>query len=230
MRLLRNSRQSGIRGTGGSLSAQINISLAGIRVDQSAVLLSTLQPEEIEPLSSSRAKGGSRATRPGGVEWRADSDSFLAEQALLIHPELDEPGDHLVFHPNGDIEPKNGSVKGEETRNICDLNREKLRIARKKVVDRMLHELKKAVADLWHQRHENPQLTPEALRTAMDNCFHNALLKIHQAQELHKPYSRLGWHLTAEFDRFFLDQLPKSNQQPDPNRTIIKMAFSRFSP
>ncbi len=69
------------------------------------------------------------------AEWRADSESFKAENSLLLNPELDYPEEHLVFFPDGNIKEKDGSQRGRKTIEICELNREDLEIARKAVVD-----------------------------------------------------------------------------------------------
>ncbi|MBF0438178.1 MAG: TIGR02646 family protein [Magnetococcales bacterium] len=151
---------------------------------------------------------GQRVNQPqmDQTEWRANSVSFLAEQAMLIHPELEDPTNHLVFHPNGTIEEKNGSKQGKETIRICGLNREELIIARKKVVNRMRNELLDALDKLTEEKSFN--------RTIFK--------KIRQAHESHRPYSRLGWHLCEEFERFFLAQLPEAY------RPFIKKAFTHF--
>ena len=40
------------------------------------------------------------------AEWQADSESFRAEKPLLLNPELDQPEEHLVFLPEGEIKEK----------------------------------------------------------------------------------------------------------------------------
>lgn len=53
--------------------------------------------------------------------------------------------------------------------------------------------------------------------------FRPILTKLHKAQEATQAYSRLGWHLQKEFERFFLHRLPESQ------RPFVAMAFERFS-
>lgn len=57
-------------------------------------------------------------------EYRADSTSLLAEGALLLHPEIDNPEDHLTVLPNGELEAINNSLKGLTTIKVCNLNRD----------------------------------------------------------------------------------------------------------
>ena len=71
---------------------------------------------------------GTRVERPqeDRTEWRADSESFKAEKPLLLNPELDNPEEHLVFLPDGDIKEKGKSERGKKTIEICGLDREDL--------------------------------------------------------------------------------------------------------
>lgn len=167
---------------------------------------------------------GARVGQPQAdkQEWRADSVTFLAEKAMLIHPELEEPGDHLVFHPNGSIEAKNGSLRGKMTVEICGLDREALRIARKKVVDRFFQELQDALELFWQERDQNPALSKKEYLQILDERFGRLLYRIQQAQTATKPYARLGWHLQAEFERFFLRRLTPGN------RLIVSLAIERY--
>jgi len=68
---------------------------------------------------------GSRVETPPSdrSQWRADSESFLTEKPLLLHPGLDTPEDHLIADEKGRIHPKNNSERGRATIDICGLNR-----------------------------------------------------------------------------------------------------------
>ncbi len=80
---------------------------------------------------------GKRVSEPGvdPDRWLADSETLLKEEPLLLNPELDRPEDHLVFLPNGSVMEKNGSPGGRRTIEVCGLEREDLRIERKRLVD-----------------------------------------------------------------------------------------------
>ncbi len=70
----------------------------------------------------------------------ADSPIMAAEKPLLLNPEIDKPELHFVFLPNGKIIEK--TQRGKKTKEICDLNRDDLVIARKTIVDNFLAEIR----------------------------------------------------------------------------------------
>lgn len=75
----------------------------------------------------------------------ANSSYLLAEGALLIHPEIENPEAHLTVLPNGKLNPINGSRKGAETIGICNLNRDRLRLDRRKArIDGLCKEIVEA--------------------------------------------------------------------------------------
>lgn len=72
----------------------------------------------------------------------ANSLFFLAEGALLIHPEIENPEDHLTVLPNGKLDPINNSAKGNATIDVCNLNRNRLRLDKRKcIIDALCKEI-----------------------------------------------------------------------------------------
>lgn len=65
----------------------------------------------------------------------ASSKRYLDEQALLLHPELDNPEEHLCYDEFGKIYAMKGSKRGEATIEICGLDAEYLEEARKELVE-----------------------------------------------------------------------------------------------
>ncbi len=64
---------------------------------------------------------------------RADPDALDAlEEPLLLHPYRDDPRKHLQFGLRGIIAPRDGSVRGKETVEICSLYRDDLRSERQR--------------------------------------------------------------------------------------------------
>ena len=76
---------------------------------------------------------------------KADSSYLLAEEPLLLHPEIDNPDDHFVFDENsGELLPKDHSIKAAKTIDLLHLNSDSLCFERKKLVDDFFEEL-----DIW---------------------------------------------------------------------------------
>lgn len=146
---------------------------------------------------------------------RVNSGIHIAEEPLLLHPEVDRPEEHLSFLPNGEVESK--SLKGETTINICKLSRPGLIIARKGVIDRLF----KAVASHLGQ-FSKKEIKKEALFYGLNNEF----TKIKRARESHHSYSRLGWFLFEEFDRFFIQPLRAAGKNQSVQ--VLEEAFSLF--
>ena len=71
-------------------------------------------------------------------EWRADSATLIAEQALLLHPALDVPEEHLWIDLDGVIYPANASLKGVATIDSLALNTNNLVYRRKQTIQSIL--------------------------------------------------------------------------------------------
>jgi uncharacterized protein (TIGR02646 family) len=169
---------------------------------------------------------GVRITEPpmvnGLLDWEAchvNSDIHQREKPLLLHPEADEPDKHLIFLPNGQVNAREKSSRGEATIRICKLNREPLVTERRRLINKFyegifisLHEFKEEKID------------EEKLWDELDKIF----AKIKRAQEKHRPYSRLGRFLFEEFEAFFVYYLEKDFEDEKIYARIVKEAFKRF--
>jgi hypothetical protein len=142
---------------------------------------------------------------------RVDSDLLKVEKPLLLHPEIDMPGEHLVFLPSGVI--KGTSPRGEKTIHIYGLNRNALVIARKKMVDRFLGEIRKELND-FIEKNNSQKVFLYSIKKVLHKIFNSGDKK--------KQYSRLGWHMINQFDSFFMEPLGPKQQK------ILRKAFDVF--
>ncbi len=142
---------------------------------------------------------------------RVDSDLLKAEKPVLLHPEIDIPGEHLVFLPSGEI--KGTSRRGEKTIHIYGLNRNALVIARKRIVDRFLSEIRKELNDFIDKKN-NKKVFLYSLKKVLHKIFTSGDKK--------KQYSRLGWHMINQFESFFMEPLGPKQQK------ILRKAFASF--
>jgi uncharacterized protein (TIGR02646 family) len=139
---------------------------------------------------------------PTSEYLRLDSDILLAEQAVLLNPEIDEVEKHFYFLPNGEI--KELSERGKKTIEILKLNRTRLKFWRKKLIDDFLSEMKETLEDYISQK-----IDISTCRYTFKKVFN----KIVQQQQPDKQYSRFGFFMFTKFEFFFANQLqPKQRQ------------------
>jgi uncharacterized protein (TIGR02646 family) len=72
-----------------------------------------------------------------------DSPPLSLEKPLLLNPEINEPKLHFKFQFDGEM--IGVTNKGKKTIEICRLNREELKIARQRILDKFLGELKEVL-------------------------------------------------------------------------------------
>lgn len=131
------------------------------------------------------------------TEFRANSSVLLAEQSILIHPEIDEPKNFFIFKPDGEIKGIDDAGRGKKTIEICDLNREDLVIARKKIIDDFLVDLKVQVV-----AYEKTEISLHEFA----RCIKNILAKIYQRTLPENEFSRLYFFMFNKFHLFFAVQ------------------------
>lgn len=161
---------------------------------------------------------GKRVTQPPldcqGLDknaCQANSAMMAAEKPLLLNPEIDKPELHLVFLPNGEIIEK--TQRGKKTKEICDLNRDDLVIARKTIVDNFLAEIRDDLNEF-----KNKRIDKKTLRHSLKKIF----IRIFKNLSPTQPYSRLAWFMFHKFEIFFVKPLDKKQQQ------LVKQAFQLF--
>jgi uncharacterized protein (TIGR02646 family) len=125
--------------------------------------------------------------------YRADSPALIAEKPLLLNPESDEPERHFIFLSDGKI--RGITERGKETVALCKLNREPLVLARKKLVDKVLNNIREYLDD-YHKG----ECDEKTLRYSLKNLFLDIL---REAQSPEKPYSRMRWFRYKQFELFF---------------------------
>ncbi len=140
-----------------------------------------------------------------------NSDTFLAEKPLLLHPEVDKPEEHFVFSPNGVVVGL--TERGKETINICQLNREGLIRARKKIFDDFRIQIEFLLLGL---------IEFKGAKRAIESFFIRLLRELYELREPEKTYSRFGWFMFEEFESFFVERLGPKQQ------TTVKKAYEFF--
>ncbi|HLP45010.1 MAG TPA: retron system putative HNH endonuclease [Candidatus Kapabacteria bacterium] len=161
---------------------------------------------------------------PGSAESLANSRVLLDENPLLLHPELNDPRQHLEFQIDGIIKGKNGSKIGETTIKVCDLNRIDLRIARKTQIDRILsriNEITEFIAVLIMKSPEVYYRDEIFWLSFYSKTFH-ALRKLQEPKD-QNAFTLLGFYMYEEFPYFIIGRLPENDM-----RLIVRKAFMLF--
>jgi len=101
---------------------------------------------------------GKRVNNPNSdpIYWQQELQN---EQPLLLNPYFDNPEEHIGFEENGFAYAKNGSERGRETIDVCDLNRPKLvevrlEAARNHVRTRLIEKLFRQVTECMFDKSE----------------------------------------------------------------------------
>lgn len=124
------------------------------------------------------------------------------ENALLLHPEIDQPEDFFRFDWEGAMIGTDGNNgRGNNTIDICNLNRQNLKAARKEMLD----EIKKGIEYSFFLYINNRLNGEEALKQCILDIF--ASLE-HKAAEINQtPFSLVAWYAFNNFEQFVIPKL-----------------------
>jgi uncharacterized protein (TIGR02646 family) len=155
---------------------------------------------------------------------KANANILLSEQPYLLHPEIDNPTQYLSFkidlHGQGiEIIGIDGvNERGEQTIKICNLNRENLKLARKKnVIDEFVF-LLNSYFDLW----SNDFLTIDDLPKALVIAFQEMTEKSKNIELEHHLLRNSIVKNETSFQRLIISQL-QENQ-----KVIVQAAFKEY--
>jgi len=141
----------------------------------------------------------------------ADSLLLAAENALMLHPEIDKVEDHFLFESNGEIVGR--TPEGNETIRICGLNRKELIVKRLTILNEITSDIKRILTDLISKR-----IKPEVGRYSLKAIFEKLAL----LQDPKREYSRFGYFMFYKFEIFIAD--PLEQKQKD----AVKKLFAQY--
>jgi uncharacterized protein (TIGR02646 family) len=152
------------------------------------------------------------------------ANALLSEQPYLLHPEIDNPVNYLDFkidsHGQGvEIQGIDGiNQRGDQTIKICNLNREYLKLARKKnVIDEVVF-LLNSYFELWANNLISIENLPKALILAFEEMTE-------KSKNIELEYHLLRNCIVkneTSFQRLIISQL-QVNQQ-----VIVQEAFREY--
>jgi len=160
-------------------------------------------------------------------EWQALSDKLTGEKPLLLNPEIDTPEQHFEFLPNGEVKPL--TVRGQATLNIVALNRDSLRIERKKKIDdifRQLHNTAILVFEYFEKKQKLPK--SEQIIQILRIAFEPIITEIRENQKSEYEFSRMFFFIFTQFEQF-VNTVKLTNSLSALHKKIILTAFSELT-
>lgn len=144
---------------------------------------------------------------------KSNYPDLLGEQPLILNPELDTPENHILFLTNGTV--WGITNRGTKTIEICDLNRPKLTIARKKIIDTIKDDIVVEVTEFL----QNPIDFDYFKRN-----IKKILSKLYKSQDLTNSYSQLRYLMFDKFELFFI----KNNTFDNQTQKALKIIYNEF--
>lgn len=144
-------------------------------------------------------------------QWLANSGTFLAEKPLLLNPELDEPGNHLSFYPDGRIYGL--TERGEKTIEIYQLNRNALLLGRKKKIEKFRYALASVLEKMISLQVGKDD--PSILELAFQFFFKELL----ESGKAESEFALMGRCMVRGFDKFFIEPL---GERPKLRKLLLR--------
>ncbi|MGF1534099.1 MAG: AAA family ATPase [Bernardetiaceae bacterium] len=152
-------------------------------------------------------------------EWRAGSDTLLAEEPLLIHPEYDQPEEFFYFDRDGIIHATEQHPRGLASIAHYTLNFGQVVVERKNKIryfQRLLSEQVKNYKKVY------VDTTPDA--GSMEEFFVRPFEELVAAAQPDAEFSLLGQNMLTNFEYFFCESMTRLK-----DHRILRNAFQLFA-
>jgi hypothetical protein len=166
------------------------------------------------------------------TKCRANHEDLLAENASLLHPEIDEPELFLSFKTDGEIKFLDKKLEDEtdeaytirqkradDTISTVKLNRFDLHQARLKLINDKKNELDNILTIFFQYAN---RIESDTIAIA----FFPFLKGLKKMQERHQPFSLLGKTIFENFNDFFIQ--PYREQLGEDTADLLHYAFLEF--
>lgn len=158
----------------------------------------------------------------------ANSPHLLAEGALLLHPEIENPEEHLTILPDGKLQAINNSPKGMATIEVCNLNRDGLALDERKVtIDKLCKNLVEEF-ELGMETISECSIEEEHQETILMICLGRVFDKIEKRRSQTEEFALLHRVFYEQFDDFITVNMHISNVLISNFVGILKGAFLRY--
>lgn len=139
---------------------------------------------------------------------RFDQDPLALERPFLLHPEYDTPddGSYFRFTNNGSIIGMDALERGKSTIEICDLDRQTLRLRRQKlIIDETLKTINMALKLYFI----NNQIDQNGFEGILNLIFEG----LKNRTKVDQPFSLFALYTYEHFEEIIIPLLPTPNQQ-----------------
>ncbi len=156
---------------------------------------------------------------PDTYAFKANHTLMLAEQPILLHPEIDDPRQFFRFDSEGKIFGTDNAGRGEKTSEICRLYRQNLCVARQRIVDDVLNRVRNHLL-LFERDH----LDEQGLSVALEQIFIEMKEK---ANDIEESFTLFRWY----FFEHFPDLFPEGFHQKFPTieNTFLQAILNFYS-
>jgi uncharacterized protein (TIGR02646 family) len=158
----------------------------------------------------------------------ASSPYLLAEGALLLHPEIENPEEHLTVLPDGKLQAINNSAKGVATIEVCNLNRHFLYLEERKVTidnlcEGLVDEFKK-----WFDDVIDDAIKEEKIEKELMACLGRVFDKIKKGRKQTEKFALLHRVFYEQFDDFIAVNIHIKDALASSSIEILKRAFLKY--
>ncbi|BDD13011.1 hypothetical protein FUAX_54430 (plasmid) [Fulvitalea axinellae] len=161
------------------------------------------------------------ATKPNGEEYwdrsrsKADQSPLKDEKALLIHPEIDNPSEHLTFSLTHFCELEGITPKGETTKDVIKLNRDELVKTRQEWINKWIDNMN-AIFLLLLRKIDDSDFIDE-----LEELVFKQFNKLKAMDDVKKEYTFWHQQLILNFETLLLPQFTPKLQD------LIKFAWQK---
>lgn len=133
--------------------------------------------------------------------WRADSDIHLAEDPLIINPELDVPEKYIAIDRQGNLQPIKRNLRAASTITAYKINMGSSAVARHRIIREITQKLYQAATDLLEETVRYP--APYSL---LQKYFEPVLTELNAMAAQRTPHAMLGKNMLFNFEYFFIEE------------------------
>ncbi|WP_291726102.1 AAA family ATPase [Bernardetia sp.] len=133
--------------------------------------------------------------------WRADSDIHLAEDPLIINPELDIPEKYIAIDRKGNLQPIKRNLRAASTITAYKINMGSSAVARHRIIRDITQKFYRASEQLLEETYRYP-----APVTLLQKYFEPVLTELNAMAAQRTPHAMLGKNMIFNFEYFFIEE------------------------
>ncbi|WP_321298925.1 hypothetical protein [Marinifilum fragile] len=145
---------------------------------------------------------------------KLDAPELIAEKPILLHPEVDIVENYFSFKNNGEVCGVDQEDRGKETVNICNLNRDNLKVKRQSVIDKHIADLEDILLDI-DDSEETIEYGVKQVKRKLDRLIDSC--------DCNKEFSLLQMNCLYHYEELVISQL-----QTESQKEFVKEIYREF--